>query len=1043
MHTHEPDPTVVPRRDFLKLVGIGVAGAAAASCMPSPPEKLVPYLNAPTDVLLGVPNWYATSCRECPTGCGILVKAREGRAIKIEGNPAHPINHGGVCQRGHAALQGLYDPDRIKSPMVKDGGVWKVMTWDAAIAMAGQKLGAAKAQGIALLTGHQTGSSAALGAEWASAVGATRHLYEPFAHETLREANRRTFGVGAIPTYDFARARMILSFGADFLETWLNTTGNAKGFADARMPGNRTHFMAVEPRLSLTGANADEWLAVKPGGELALVLGIVRAIVSGNLGASGAGANLGDALAAYTPEAVEQQSGVKAETVNEIARHFTSAKPSLAVTGGIATQSEQGVALASAVNLLNFVAGNVGQTVRFDRTMNLDELGSFADLQKLIADMSGGKVGALVVMDTNPVYSVPAWAGFAAAMEKVPFKIAIATAVDETTEACDLVFPASHALESLDDVEPARGIHGIVQPAMQKLPMFDARPAGDVMIAVGKAAGAGAKWPDAYADYVKARWKTRLTGDFDDAWTKLLQNGGQFEEAPAPTAVRWTGAPTFAAPQFKGAGELALVLFPSPNLYDGRGANKAWLQELPDPTTKVTWGTWIELHPDTAAKLGVKTGDPVRLASESGSIEAPAYVWRGVRPDVAAVPLGNGHTSYGRFAKKVGVNALALLTPAQDAASGALAYLGTKVQASRGSTVIFQSMTQYEKDQHGRRIGQVIPIAALMGSAAAAADSSHAGHAMPARAANAPADTEHKLFPMGDVSGKSTEPRTGADAPAVPAHAVSAFEVEDVGRRPRRNPVDVGTYKTAKHHWAMAIDLNRCTGCSACMVACSSENNVPTVGPQLQKRGRDMFWIRIDRFEEKIGGPGDQVDVRHVPMMCQQCNDAPCEIVCPVYATYHSSEGLNAQVYNRCVGTRYCSNNCPYKVRAFNFLDYSAPEKATFAFPEPYNWQLNPDVTVRSKGVMEKCTFCVQRILEGKGNARDENREVRDGDITPACAQSCPTQAIVFGDLMDPNSRVSKLARTDERRYWVLNELNTKPNITYLKRVAWEGEPSA
>jgi molybdopterin-containing oxidoreductase family iron-sulfur binding subunit len=256
------------------------------------------------------------------------------------------------------------------------------------------------------------------------------------------------------------------------------------------------------------------------------------------------------------------------------------------------------------------------------------------------------------------------------------------------------------------------------------------------------------------------------------------------------------------------------------------------------------------------------------------------------------------------------------------------------------------------------------------------------------------------------------------------------------GRGPLNQPVDVGSSKNAKHRWAMAIDLHKCTGCQACMIACSAENNVPTVGPELIKRGRDMFWIRIDRFEDKLG-EGMGADVRHVPMMCQHCGDAPCETVCPVYATYHNPEGLNAQIYNRCVGTRYCSNNCPYKVREFNWFDYSAPEKATFAFPEPLNWQLNPDVTVRSKGVMEKCTMCIQRILEGKGTAKDEGREVRDGDIVMACQQTCPTQAIVFGDLMDPDSRVSKLSREDERRYWVLNELNTRPGVTYLKKVTW------
>jgi molybdopterin-containing oxidoreductase family iron-sulfur binding subunit len=277
---------------------------------------------------------------------------------------------------------------------------------------------------------------------------------------------------------------------------------------------------------------------------------------------------------------------------------------------------------------------------------------------------------------------------------------------------------------------------------------------------------------------------------------------------------------------------------------------------------------------------------------------------------------------------------------------------------------------------------------------------------------------------------------TRPDGYQPPAHTITAFEPAQQGRGPLNKPVDVGSYKNAQHRWAMAIDLHKCTGCQACMIACSAENNVPTVGPELIKRGRDMFWIRIDRFEEKLG-EGMGADVRHVPMMCQHCGDAPCETVCPVYATYHNPEGLNAQIYNRCVGTRYCSNNCPYKVREFNWFDYSAPEKATFAFPEPLNWQLNPDVTVRSKGVMEKCTMCVQRILEGKGTAKDEARAVRDGDIVTACQQTCPTQAIVFGDLMDPESRVSKLSREDERRYWVLNELNTKPGVTYLKKVTW------
>ncbi|MEO5619054.1 MAG: molybdopterin-dependent oxidoreductase [Candidatus Eisenbacteria bacterium] len=767
---------VFQRRDFLKLVGLGVAGTAAGCAQP-PATTLVPFLVPPTDILLGVPYWYASTCRECPAGCGILVKAREGRAIKIEGNPAHPVNQGGLCQRGQAALQGLYDPDRLKSPMVKEGGSWRAITGDEALALAGNRLTAARTAGqsVALLTDHVTGSMAALSAEWAAGMGGTHLAHEPFAYETLREANRRTFGSAVVPHHDFARARMILSFGADFLETWLATPANARGFAAARAAGNTAHFVAAEPRLSLTASNADEWVAVRPGGEMAFALGLARVILTANLGpAVGERAALLDAVSAYTPEAVQEQSDVPAEMVEHMARLFASSRPSLAVAGGISAQSEQGVALAAAVNLLNYVAGNVGETVRFDRVMNLDGLGSFADLQKLIADMGEGRVGALVVSGANPAYSAPGWAGFGAALEKVGFKISLSNVLDETAEGCDLILPATHSLESLDDAEPARGIRSIVQPAMQKLPMFDARPAGDTLIAMARAAGAGAAWPGTYAEYLKARWKGRLSGEFDVAWADLLKNGGEFGEAAA-SPVRWSGAPAFVAPQFKGAGDLALVLFASPNLYDGRGANKAWLQELPDPTTKAVWGTWVELHPDTAAKLGVKMGDAVKLTTENGSLEVPAYVWRGVRPDVAAVPLGNGHTSYGRFARNVGVNALSLLSPAQDAASGALAYLGTRVQATKGTNAAVLSVTQSEKQQHDRRIAQVIPISALMGMGASA------GHgAAPATghgaAATGHGGGHHVIYPMAEVAGRHTEPRVGADTAQVPAHAVTAFE---------------------------------------------------------------------------------------------------------------------------------------------------------------------------------------------------------------------------------------------------------------------------
>ncbi len=1032
------DSVVFNRRDFLKLVGIGVAGAAAG-CAKPPAEKLIPYLNAPEDILPGVAYFYSSTCRECPVGCGIVVKTREARAIKIEGNPEHPIGMGGLCARGQAGLQGLYDPDRVKSPMMKQGNAWKAVTWDEAITTVTAKLAEAKGK-VLLVTGHETGSFRALAGEFVAGAGGQHVMYEPFAYESVRAANAKTFGIAAVPRYDIGAARCVVSFGADFLETFAAPTNQARGFAAMRSKHDdgAGHFIAVEPRLSLTGANADEWVAVRPGGEMALALGMAHVILSEGLG-SGVDAGL---VSAFTPEAVAISTEVPAETIQRLARMFAKQRPSLAIAGGISTQSAEGTSLVAAVNLLNFVVGNIGTTVQFDRPVSFDGVASFAQFKSHIDAMAAGDVGLLLVHGANPAYATPKWAGFADAAAKVPLKISLTGVLDETAELCDLILPSTHALESWGDAETAGGVHSLQQASMRPVTVFDARPVGDVLIALGKAAGFGAAWPDAYFDYLKARWQP-LHGrygagrDFETFWLDAVKKGGVWEDATSP-AVRWSGAPAFTAPQYTGTGDFSLLIAPSSHFHDGRGANKPWLQETPDMTAKAVWGSWAEIHPDTAAKLGLKNGDALEVATDGAKIHLPAYLYAGIRKDVVAVTLGQGHTAYGRYAKDRGVNALDLVAQATDAASGALAYQGSKAKLGKGGKAMPLYLQQAEKNQHGREIGQVIPIAALLNGTAAVGHAAE-GHAAEAAhgAAKFPGHYPagfgvHEPAEAMTRPGKFTEPLARPDSVATPAHAITAYESKEKARSPRQNPVDVGSYKHAKHRWAMSIDLNTCTGCAACVVACYAENNIPVVGPELIKKGREMAWIRIDRFEEKLA-PGAN-DVRFVPMMCQHCGDAPCEMVCPVYATYHNPEGLNAQIYNRCVGTRYCSNNCPYKVRAFNWFDYAAPEKTTFAFPEPLNWQLNPDVTVRSKGVMEKCTMCIQRILDGKGTAKDEKRELTDGEFTTACAQSCPTQAITFGDLADPDSQVH-LKSFGERRYWVFEDLHTKPGVTYLQKV--------
>ncbi|MFM8558968.1 MAG: molybdopterin-dependent oxidoreductase [bacterium] len=1051
---------VFERREFLKLVGVGVAGTAAGCAAPEA-EKLIPYLVAPTGIMPGVPYFHATTCRECPAGCGAVVRTREGRAIKLEGNPNHPLGQGGLCARGQAGLQGLYDPDRVKTPLQKDGAGWKAISWDEALALVATKLGEAKGRSL-LLTGHETGTVRAFAGEFATAVGARHVMWEPFGYEVLRAANRATYGLDAVPHLALAAARCVIAFGADFLETFGSPVAQARGFAAmrAKRDDGAGHFVAVEPRLSTTAASADEWVAPKPGTEYALALGLAHVICNENLGSAAAErAAVKAAVAAYTPDAVAQQTEVPADTIGRLARLFAKSGPSLAIAGGVATQGTQGTALAAAVNLLTHAAGNTNRTVRFDRTLDLSGLASFAQLVREFEGMAAGQVDVLLVSGTNPVYATPAWSGAAEAMAKVPFKVALATAKDETAEACDLILPLSHSLESFGDAWSARGVYSLQQPAMKRLPMFDSRSFGDALMAIGKQAGVGANWPESFHDVLRARGQTLHARfgkgrDFDTFWMESLRDGGVFEDVAA-APVRFTASFPFAASERQGDGPLALLVTASNNFYDGRGANRPWLQELPDMTSKTVWGSWVEIHPETAATLGEKQGDTLKLETSAGSVEAPAYLYAGIRKDTVAIALGQGHTSYGRYAKGRGVNALALLPQATDAAAGALAYQGANVKASRGAKAMDLYEQQAEKNQHGRKIAQIVPVAALLGGAVAghgeaaahgeavghgeakghgeaAAHGSSGGHDAHYPGHYPAGEHVHDQHPSMSRPGQYTEPLARPEGWQPPAHAVTAFEPELKVRHPKHEPVREGSYKNAKHRWAMAIDLNACTGCGSCVVACYAENNIPVVGPELMRRGREMAWIRIDRFEEKVA-PGAS-DVRFVPMMCQHCGDAPCEMVCPVYATYHNPEGLNAQVYNRCVGTRYCSNNCPYKVRAFNWFEYSAPEKTTFAFPEPLNWQLNPDVTVRSKGVMEKCTMCVQRILEGKGHAKDENREVRDGEIQTACAQSCPAQAITFGDLADPESAVH-LKSFGERKYWVFQELNTKPGVTYLQKV--------
>ena len=985
----------VGRRTFLKVLGSAGPAAAVAACSPVPPERIIPYVVPPEDVVPGVATWYATVCGECPAGCGMIVRTREGRAVKVEGNPDHPINRGSLCIRGQASLQGLYNPDRFTGPRRRrttnaaaGHSVLEDANWDDAQGVFVEQLQAVRDIGragrVAIVTPLMTGTVDRLVDQWATAVGARRLRYEAFAYEAVRAANRVTFSRDAIPQYDFASPDLIVSFGADFLETWLSTVGYSRDHAEGRRvrDGRKPRFVQIEPRMSLTGASADEWLTIEPGTEALVAAAMVFTIVSeqrvqvADLADEDANrilALVGD----HTPEQVAERTGLAAEAIRALARSFADPDRgpgrSLAVGGGIAASGGHATTAQVAINLLNYVAGNVGTTVVFgsDGDVGWDGASDYRAMLELADAMRAGEIDVAILHDVNPVYTMPGGANFSEALANVPFVVSTSSCPDETASRADLVLPTHTPLESWGDVEPRAGVRGLMQPSMQ--PRLDTKHFGDILLETGRALGddvaSGLPPDEDFLALLRREWAALQpvqTGDTEAVfWAESQRRGGTWQSVD-PIAVDLNPG-LFGTSIEVSPGDdtraLTLVVYPSLHYYDGRGANRSWLQEIPDPLMKTAWGSWVELAPETARAIGADEGQLVTLESDHGTVDASVLINPHLRAGVAAMPLGQGHTEYGRYATGRGVNPTVLLGAAPEPASGGPQWLGTRVDATPRALHRPMPRLQSTFDQMDRGIAQAVSMAALA---------------------------------SGEVDPE-------------PEH-VSLYP-------PHEHP---------EHRWGMAIDLDACNGCNACVAACYAENNVPVMGADQIGRGRTMAWLRIERFVEPPGRDAGGPDNRFVPMLCQHCDHAPCETVCPTYATYHTDEGLNAQVYNRCVGTRYCANNCPYKVRRFNWL---GPE-----FDAPLNLQLNPDVPVRSAGVMEKCTFCVQRIRGAQDQAKDDNRSVGDGDITPACAQTCPAQAIVFGDLNDPSSRVSQVS-ADARAYHVFGALNTRPAVAYLKKV--------
>jgi len=949
------------RRSFLKASGFSLTSVLLASCIERKVEKAIPYIIKPEAIIPGRSYWYSTTCGACEAQCGILTKNRDGRPIKIEGNPDHPLSKGGLCAVGQASLLGLYDSKRITEPQ-KEGSSSDWATVDNEI---NKKLDAIT-EGVYFLTSTITSPTTRnLISGVVDKYQNSGHVeYDAVSHSSILDSHEKVFGNRVLPHYRFDRAKTIISFDADFLGTWVSPVEFTKDYISGRNaegnPEDYSYHVQFESRLSLTGSNSDKRI-ISTKAEMGAYINLLAEKLSHK-----AGLSFGN---------IQDKINIDENLVDNFAERMWSQKGESLVVCGINSIEYQNV-----VNYINELLGNYGSTLDIINP-SYQTKGNDNALADLISKLNEGKVNALFISGCNPLYSLTGRSDFMASINKVPLKVYISDQNDETAEVVNYILPTLHFLESWGDTEPISGLVSLYQPTIN--PIGNGRSFNESISAL-----LGNKIPN--DTLIKTYWEENIYSlaegktSFTHFWSQTLNDGYAVIKKSEIKNNNFDFNAVKAA-NVKKSTALGIILYQKISMLNGKHSYNPWLQELPDPISKITWGNYASIAPKKAEELGIAEGDEIILTVDDVQLKLPAQIQVGQHNDIVAIALGYGTKSSKRFSD-IGPK-----------------WLQSEPTIIKGDTVgsnsfVFTSMSNgnitYSRDNVS-----IVKSGAKMKLAVT--------------------QTHHTITVPENLGGQVRD-----HAREILLKDVSTYHATSIHNQNKQKELWEDDFQYTGHHWGLAIDLNKCTGCSSCVVGCQVENNIPVVGMDEVYRRREMHWMRIDRY---YSGDDENVDVIYQPMMCQHCDHASCEVVCPVLATVHSSEGLNQQVYNRCVGTRYCANNCAFKVRRFNWFDYAHDDQLA-------NMTLNPDVTIRTRGIMEKCSLCIHRIHEAKTEAKRKNVSLADGDIVPACMQSCSADAIVFGDLNDPNSRINSLTKNN-RHYHLLEEMNFRPTTGYLAKV--------